>query len=255
MLMSKSDKANWQKRAETFREVKYGSPSTYWSWGLNHRLELTKKYIDFKNKKVLDVGCGVGMFLKQFKKLGAKVYGIDVDKKKIEIAKRKYKNVKVAPAEKIPFRKETFDIVWLHEVIEHVEDEKKVLSECFRVLKPGGKVVIFAPNRLWPFETHGVFWADKYRFGNVPLVTYLPNSVYNEMTPHVRNYFKRGLVNLFRDKSYKILHYQGVFPGFDKLVTKVGLLGKAVRFVFKIFEKTLLNRFGLSHFLIVEKVG
>ncbi len=245
---------NWQKRAKTFKQVKYGSPSTSWTKGLEDRINLAKKYLIFKNQKVLDVGCGVGMFLERFKKEGAYVYGIDVDKDKVNIAYKKYKNVKVSPAEKISYNKNTFDIVWLHEVIEHVENDKKVIGECFRVLKNHGKLVIFAPNRLWPFETHGIFWADKYIFGNIPLVTYFPNTIYKEMTPHVRNYYKKDLLNLIADKSYKIVTYKGIFPRFDKITYKYGIIGKILRMIFILAEKTPLNAFGISHFLIVEKV-
>jgi 2-polyprenyl-3-methyl-5-hydroxy-6-metoxy-1,4-benzoquinol methylase len=245
---------NWQKRAKTFRQVKYGSPSTEWTQGLQLRLDKVQERIDFKNKKILDVGCGVGMFLKQFKKLGAEVFGVDVDKHKIDIAIKKYENVQVAPAEKLPFKKGTFDIVWLHEVIEHVEDDKKVVSEAMRVLKPRGRLVIFAPNRLWPFETHGIFINDKYQFGNKFLVTYFPDNMYKQMTPHVKNYFKKDLFKLFEGLNCKVVHYQGVFPGFDKLKSRFGIIGKVIYSVFRILEKTILNRFGLSHFVVLEKM-
>ena len=245
---------NWQKKAKTFRQVKYGSPSLYWTRGLEHRLTLTQKYAEFKNKKVLDVGCGVGMFMNRFKKLGAEVYGIDIDKEKVKMAKKKFKNVYNAPAEKLPFQKETFDLVWLHEVIEHVEDEKQTICEASRVLKPNGKLVIFAPNKLWPFETHGIFWKGKYHFGNIPLVTYFPNIVYKEMTPHVRNYYRRDLFEIIKSARFKVIFYQGIFPGFDKLSNKIPLIGKLIQKIFRILEKTPLNIFGISHFLILEKL-
>jgi len=247
-------KDNWQKKAKTFRQVKYGSPSLDWTRGLEHRIKLAQKFVEFKDKKVLDVGCGIGMFLEKFKELGSEVYGIDVDGKKIEKAKENFKNVKTASSEKLPFRKGTIDIVWLHEVLEHVEDDKKTLKECFRVLKPGSKLVIFAPNRLWPFETHGVFWHDKYRFGNIPLVTYFPNFYYKHLTPHVRNYYKKDIYKLIEGVSYKKVHYQGVFPGFDKLSRKIPVIGPLIKRIFRLLEKTFLNRFGLSHFIVLEKL-
>lgn len=250
-----STNQNWQQKAESFRQVKYGSPSLDWTSGLQHRLNIACKYVEFKGKKVLDVGCGVGMFMHQFKKLGAEVYGIDVDKDKVKIAKKRFNNVYEAPAEKLPFRKDSFDIVWLHEVIEHVEDDEKTISEAFRVLKPGGKLVIFAPNRLWPFETHGIFKNDKYHFGNIPLVTYLPSNIYKKLTPHVRNYYKKDLFRILKGASFKVIKYQGVFPGFDKLASRIPVFGKLIVGVFRVLEKTPLNRFGISHFLVVEKIG
>lgn len=249
-----STNQNWQKDAKTFKKVKYGSPSLDWTLGLQHRLDLAQKHLEFRGKKVLDIGCGVGMFLNQFKKLGADVFGIDVDRDKVRIAKERFKDVYEAPAEKLPFRKDSFDIVWLHEVVEHVDDEEKTIVEAFRTLKPGGKLVIFAPNRLWPFETHGIFVGDKYRFGNIPLVTYLPKKYYKQLTPHVRNYYKKDLFKILKGASFKVIKYQGVFPGFDKLAARIPIFGKLIQKLFRVLEKTLLNRFGLSHFLIVEKL-
>ena len=146
-----------------------------------------------------------------------------------------------------------FDIVWLHEVIEHVDDDKKAISECFRVLKSKGYLVIFAPNRLWPFETHGIYFKKKYIFGNIPLVTWLPNFLYRKMTPHVRNYTEKGLLRLIEGK-HKIIQNSYVFPGYDGLIKKFGVIGRLVRDVFEIFEKTPLKVFGISHFVIIQKI-
>jgi len=245
---------NWQKGKKSFRRVKFGSPSLEWTKGLQRRMDFIKKYVDFKNKKILDVGCGIGMFLKQFKNLGADVFGVDLDKEKVEIAKKKFPNVFHSKAEKMPFRKSTFDIICLHEVIEHVEDDQQVIKECFRVLKPGGKLIIFAPNRLWPFETHGIFTGERYRFGNVPFVPYLPNKWYERLTPHVKNYFKRELFNMIRGVSFKKIAYRRIFPGFDKLAAKIPIFGKLIQLIFLFLNKTPLRIFGISHMVVLEKL-
>ena len=54
----------------------------------------------------------------------------------------------------MPFRSATFDLVSLFSVIEHVEDQEQALYEAFRVLKPGGALVIQIPNRYFPVELH-----------------------------------------------------------------------------------------------------
>lgn len=245
---------NWQKDTKEKEQIKLGSPSLEWTSGLQMRLELARKYVDFKGKKVLDVGCGVGMFLREFTKLESEVFGIDIDEKKISIAGKEFENVELAPSEKIPFRKNIFDVVWLHEVIEHVDDDTETVRECLRVLKPGGKLVVFAPNKLWPFETHGIYIGKKYKFGNIPIVTYLPSSIYEKLVPHVRNYRKKDLYALLKGSSYKKVHYQGVFPAFDKLASKIPLFGTMIQVFFRLINKTPFNRFGISHFLIVEKL-
>jgi len=247
-------KENWQKNTKIFNKIKYGSPSLCWTQGLDYRLKLVKKYINFKNKKVLDVGCGIGEFLYKFKELGADVYGIDIDKEKVKFVQNNFSNVQVSPAEKLAFRSSTIDIVFLHEVLEHVKSDRRTLLESFRVLKSGGKAVIFAPNKLWPFETHGIYIKNKYIFGNIPFITYLPNSLYKKLTPHVRNYYRKDILKLLKGISYRKIHYQGVFPGFDKLAHKIPIFGKLIQIFFRILDKTPLNRFGISHFFILEKI-
>ncbi len=58
--------------------------------------------------------------------------------------------------------------------------------------KPGGSVVIFAPNRLWPFETHGAYFGKRYVFGNIPLINWLPDPLRDRFAPHVRVYTREG---------------------------------------------------------------
>ena len=141
-----------------------GKPSLIFGPGQQKRLDLVKKYIDLKGKRVLDVGCGIGMYSQAFFNEGADVFGIDIDKENIQKAKKLMPGISflVDESENLPFENNFFDIVFLHEVLEHVKDDKKTISECFRVLKPGGKIIIFSPNRFFPFETHGIYFLGKY---------------------------------------------------------------------------------------------
>lgn len=245
---------NWQENAEgDFEKIKQGSPSSFWSSGLQRRLELTQKFVDFKGNKVLDVGCGTGMFLGKFKELGAEVYGIDVDEDKVRIAKEKYVNVMKAPAEDLPYKDKFFDIVWSHEVLEHVDNDRKAIQESIRVLKPGGKLVVFCPNKLWPFETHGIYLGNRYIFGNIPFVPWSPYPLYDLLTPHVRNYSNKKLEELFRNLPVQIVTHTHIFPGFDQIKRRSRILSKIVKAILYPLENTPLHNFGLSHFLIVEK--
>jgi SAM-dependent methyltransferase len=247
--------ANWQQNTDSFQRIKMGSPSSYWSYGLNKRLQLVQKYLDFDHKKILDMGCGLGEFMIHFNKLGAESFGIEVDPEKVALIKDAEikSHVQVAPAERLPFSEETFDLVFSHEVLEHVNDDRQAIAEALRVLKPGGKFIIFCPNIRWPFETHGIYLGKKYLFGNIPLVTYLPRFIYKKLTPHVRNYSNKDLLGLFPKNSVKIIVHRHVFPGFDGLVAKLGLFGKIIRMFLNVYEKSPLHYFGISHFLIVEK--
>lgn len=109
--------------------------------------------------RLLDIGCGKGVFLLGFKKLGYQVYGLDIDKRALELAKTK--NLKVSKInlenQKFPFRKNFFDYVFLRYVISHVQNTKHLLDEIKRVLKPGGLVFILELN--WE-TSHKTFYND-----------------------------------------------------------------------------------------------
>lgn len=102
-----------------------------------------------KGSKVLDLGCGAGYgsFLLSSK---AKVFAVDKDKEAISYAKRHYSGsavFKVADATLIPFPDNKFDVVCSFEVIEHIKDDKKMLSEVRRVLKSRGKFIMSTPRK------------------------------------------------------------------------------------------------------------
>ncbi len=61
------------------------------------------------------------------------------------------------------------------------------------MIRPGGHIVIYAPNRLYPFETHGIYLGKRFVFGNIPLVNWLPDPLRNRLVPHARAYTKRGI--------------------------------------------------------------
>jgi hypothetical protein len=122
-----------------------------------------------------------------------------------------------------------------------------------RVVRPGGRIVVFVPNRLYPFETHGIFWRGRYRFGNIPLVNWLPTPLRDRLAPHVRAYTCRGLHRLFDGLPARVVHHAVIFPGYDNIVARAPALGRVLRAVTYALERTPLRAFGLSHLLVVEK--
>jgi SAM-dependent methyltransferase len=130
--------------------------------------------------------------------------------------------------EHLPFRDATFDVILLHEVLEHVDDDAATLKEARRVLAIGGRVVIFVPNRLYPFETHGIFLGKKYVFGNIPLVNYLPGVARNRLVPHARAYTAGGLRRVYRRAGLGPIMHTQVFPGFDHIIANRRSVGRAL---------------------------
>jgi ubiquinone/menaquinone biosynthesis C-methylase UbiE len=110
--------------------------------------------------RALDLGCGDGAFTVLLREAGADAVGAEVADAALERARRArpgLRFVQVAVDGPLPFDDHSFDLVWVSEVIEHVADTARWLSEVRRVLAPGGRLLITTPNhgRLGVF-LHGV---------------------------------------------------------------------------------------------------
>ena len=210
---------------------------------------------------LLENGCGVGMYVEHLAPHVGRVVGLEYDFQRAsearqDVAQRR-PNVYItcAAGERLPFPDGKFDLILSHEVLEHVENDRKAVAEMVRVLKPGGRMVVFAPNRGYPFETHGVYWRGRYRFGNIPLVNYLPRKVRDQLAPHVRIYTSGDLARLFEGLPVRFITRTVIFGAYDNLIARWPILGKALRAVLQALERTPLRIFGLSHFWVVEKLG
>ena len=98
--------------------------------------------------RILDVGCGTGANLEMLKQYGDSE-GVDVSDDALEFCRKKGLTVHKGLAEKLPFDDETFDLVTALDVIEHLDDDVSGLEEMRRVLKTGGKTLIFVPAFMW----------------------------------------------------------------------------------------------------------
>lgn len=243
------------------KAIKLGHPSYVWRFGQERRLELIDRHAPMEGRTILDAGCGIGTYVRAFRRFSPHVHGVDLDAEKAAEAARELPHIVQASAEELPYPAGSFDVVLSHEVIEHVGDDRRAVADAVRALRspgagvPGGRLVIFAPNRLYPFETHGVYWRGRYHFGNVPLVNYLPDRWRNRFCPHVRVYTRRDLRRLLAGLPVKIVVHTQVFPGYDKIVRRHRRLGALLRRITYFLESTPLRALGLSHLLVVEKTG
>lgn len=203
---------------------------------------------------VLEAGGGVGMYASQIqRRYDAKVECFDIELERTLEAKAEIDHALVAAAEDLPYASNTFDTIISNEVLEHVVDDVRSMHEMIRVLRPGGRVVVFVPNRGYPFETHGYYRSGVYHFGNIPLINYLPDPWRNQLAPHVRAYTRRGLFRLFDGTSSRVIEHRRIFGGYDNIIARFGSAGRVVRNLLHGIEGTPLDRLGLSHFLVVEK--
>jgi len=109
---------------------------------------------------LLEIGCGAGTFLKQMTEIGWKCWGADVSPLVVERAR---KNVPQATILQSSFEelspKETFDMIMMSNVLEHLPDPVSAVRKCFELLAPGGKLIIILPN-IDSFEAKlfGRYW-------------------------------------------------------------------------------------------------
>ena len=232
-----------------------GEPSYVWRAGQQRRLNMIAQAAGKRiNGLVLENGCGVGMYVEKLTALGSHVIGLEYDLERAIEAGGNSDGIVNAAGEFIPLPSSTFDLILSHEVLEHVQDDRAAVCEMIRVLKPGGRAVIFCPSRGYPYETHGIFWNDKYYFGNKLFVNYLPRALRNKLAPHVRVYSKSDLQKLFDGLPVKFIERTIIFGAYDNIIARFGALGKFLRAVLQFLESTPLKGLGLSHFWVVEKL-
>jgi 2-polyprenyl-3-methyl-5-hydroxy-6-metoxy-1,4-benzoquinol methylase len=177
-------------------------------WWFRARRELIFKLLKRTNaKKIIDIGCSSGQMLKILKETGLEVKGIDISQKAVNICKNSDLNVILAKGEETGLS-EKFDVLIASDVLEHIENETSAIKEWERILKKGGKAIVFVPafNFLW--------------------------KPHDETNHHLRRYSLRKLENLFQKNGFTI-EQSGywnffMFPliAFLKILQKKTLKGK-----------------------------
>jgi len=158
-------------------------------------IAILKNFKDLKKSTVLDIGVGFGVITSELAKRCKEVTGVDVIDERRSVKGYKFKKVKDAS---LPFKNESFDIVVSNYVLEHVRNQKKHISEVYRVLKKEGICYLSTPNKFWLIESH-------YK---LPFLSMLPQKI-------ARVYLK-----IFRKdaEEYNIIHLS--YNQILKLVSK-----------------------------------
>jgi SAM-dependent methyltransferase len=119
-----------------------------------HHLPKLVPFDQYRGRRVLEVGCGAGIDLIRFARNGAACTGIDVAPSSVALAARNAAieqlpvDLLVADGEALPFKSESFDLVYAHGVVQYTTDDRALVAECRRVLKPGGRAVFQVYNRI-----------------------------------------------------------------------------------------------------------
>jgi SAM-dependent methyltransferase len=243
-----------------------GEPSYVWRAGQARRLAMIQAAAPVLGRwraaggappRVLENGAGLGAYLGPLLALSPAVVGLEYERERAAQAGRANPaaGVVCGASEHLPFGAGSFDVILSNEVIEHVADDRAAVAEMARALRPGGRLVLFCPNRWYPVEQHGVYWRGRYHFGNIPLVNYLPNALRNKLAPHVRTYTAHSLRRLLAGLPLRIVSHRRIFGGYDNLVRKLGPLGRALRLALHAAERTPISVLGLSHLVVAEREG
>jgi len=217
------------------REIERFYPADYWwnarrSGGLKklesvYRKLALRDHIAFITKAagnrgvdVLDVGCGSGTLLGLLKQRGFRVTGLDFSAEAAAIAKAENGvDVAVGTLEEAHFPAESFDVVTLFHVMEHVTTPRQVLAEVSRVLKPNGVAILQVPNiESWQFKIFGARWYGL------------------DIPRHVIDYSRNSMLKLLADSGFvvnRIRHFNlrdngpalvsSVFPSLDPVSRSV----------------------------------
>jgi len=118
-----------------------------------------------RRPRILDVGCGTGANLLMLSQYGD-AEGVDVSEDALAFCReRGLENVKLGAAEELPYDDGTFDLVTALDVVEHLDDDVAGLREMRRVLRPGGRVLLFVPTFmfLWGLQDDVSHHRRRYR--------------------------------------------------------------------------------------------
>ncbi len=232
-----------------------GEPSYVWREGQRRRLEMILNAAGERaHGRIFVDGCGLGSYLSRLATPENMTIGLDIEFPRTLASAQKTPRVVCGVGEALPFPDNSFDLILSHEVLEHVQDDRKAISEIVRTLAPGGRLVLFCPNRGYPFETHGIYWRGKYHFGNIALVNYLPRRWRDRLAPHVNVYTRKDLSRLFSGLPVKFIVRRTVFGAYDNIIARRPALGRLLRSLMQALENSSLQVLGLSHFWVVEKI-
>ncbi len=177
-------------------------------------------FAGYRGKKVLEIGCGVGLDLLKFAQNGAHVIGVDLSETSIELAKRNFNfagargQFYLMNGESLEFEDNTFDMVYAHGVLQYTADAQQMIYEIHRVLKPGGEAIMMVYNRLSWLNFLSKIMKVELEHEDAPVLKKFSIKEFREMLSpfsSVRIVPERFPVKTRLHKGVKALLYNGVF--------------------------------------------
>ncbi len=177
---------------------------------LKRRAKFLINNLEIKDKdKLLDIGCGDGFYLYLTSRLNKKLklIGTDFDKRALESAKKNLPKVKLVTGDLmkgLPFKDNFFDKIVMSEVAEHLPSDLIGLKEVFRILKPGGVLLISVPHKNYPFLWDPLNKICEIFFGYHIKSGYWAG-IWNQ---HIRLYSERELLNLLKKTGFVVTDHE-----------------------------------------------
>lgn len=222
---------------------------------LSKRLRLISSQIPLSSSRILDAGCGSGLYVSALSEAGSDVYGVEFCSDKVKNFKSNHPDiahkVTTGDIEQLNFPNDFFDAVILNEVLEHISSIEKSLPEVHRVLRDNGKLIIFSPNRLYPLETHAVTIRrtnTKIPHGT-PLIPYIPLSIGLKFFKYeARNFWPHELRSLIQRYGFNVIRSKFIAQTFENISGKQPVFLKYLR---PILRSTILL---LEHIPIINSI-
>jgi ubiquinone/menaquinone biosynthesis C-methylase UbiE len=190
---------------------------------LRKRLALIERHAGpLAKRRVLDCGCGAGEYVRALALRGADAFGVEFDEDKLAAAHDPDLAARLSAGdlEALAFPDRSFDLALLNEVLEHVPDDRAALAELRRVLRPGGRLIVLSPTRLYPFETHGVFLRGSGRRlpHTLPFVPWIPLTLGRRLFDYwARNYWPWELRRMVERAGFRVLATGAVWQTFENI--------------------------------------
>ncbi len=213
----------------------------------DNQANIVKQHLPLQNAKVLDIGCGGGLFLSLLKRQGSEVIGIELSDSRAQYAKSKHGlEIHKRPIESEFWQKgyaNHFDAVTLWDVIEHVNFPMQTLQSAAKVLRQGGLLLIDTPCRDSFYHRFGEL---TYRLSGGRFPTFLNAMYSSHLFGHKQIFSTDEMKQLFESVGFEVidLHkfhelsfpYEFYLKKFFKSQVFVNLLLPFVKFFFMVFK-------------------
>jgi ubiquinone/menaquinone biosynthesis C-methylase UbiE len=228
--------ANKDKLRKSFWEKEnYYEIAKKGSLGEDHPGMKILKQIVKSSKNILDLGCGEGTRLHLLVRKGAWGTGIDISRVAINIAKKRYPDLKFICGDinNLPFSKDSFDLVYSAFTLEHLDQPKECIKEAIRVTKKDGNLVLIAPNYGAPNRSSPPFKGSRL----TKLIKGFIKDIYRSVDE--RSSFDWEFVEPIKDSNYEIDYDTTVEPYIGSLISFIKGSGMHIKYFSSCWDEEL----------------